>query len=111
MFDRARARVKPKTPDPGCSNCDISYQPGLLTVVLPAENTMAINHTANGTTIVFTGAPRASYVTQWASYPGGPWTNPGNAIKAAANGLVQDTDTTFPVPPTRFYQMQCVSGP
>jgi uncharacterized protein YbaA (DUF1428 family) len=94
----------------GLGNYDLSYQPGSLTV-LPAKNTVAITRTATSTTIVFAGEPGASYVTQCASNPAGPWTNLGNAIQAATNGLVQYTDTTFPVPPTRFYRMQYVPGP
>ncbi len=94
----------------GLANYDISYQDGSLSV-LPAKNTVAITHIATSTTVVFAGVPGANYIAQCAPTPAGPWTNLSNAVQAAANGFIQFTDTTSPVPPTRFYRMQCVSGP
>ena len=55
--------------------------------------------------------PGATYVVQSAPTVAGPWTNLSGPIVAAANGVVQYTDTTFPMPPTRYYRTQYVTGP
>jgi hypothetical protein len=91
--------------------------PGTITVTvlssnLPAKNELSISQAPTGTTVVFAGVPGANYLVQFAPAVSGPWTTfLGGPIQAAANGLMQYTDTTAPPPATRFYRTQYVSGP
>jgi hypothetical protein len=90
--------------------------PGTITVTvlstnLPANNVVSLTQTATGTTVVFAGVPGAGYIVQSANIATGPWANLSGTLQAAANGLIQYTDTTAPVPVMRFYRTHCVSGP
>jgi hypothetical protein len=95
----------------GCGTAQGTITVTVLSTNLPAKNQVSITQSGQGTTVVFAGVPGASYLVQSAPTLAGPWTNLSGPIHAAANGLMQYTDTTSPPPPNRFYRTQYVSGP
>jgi hypothetical protein len=95
----------------GCGTAPGTILVTVLATNLPTQNLESILLGATGRTVVFHGVPNANYLIEAAPSPTGPWSAVSGAIAAAANGLVQFTDTTAPIPPVRFYRTKYVSGP
>jgi hypothetical protein len=96
----------------GCGTVPGNITVTVLSSNLPAKNQVSISQGPTGTTVIFAGVPGASYIVQFAPAVTGPWTSVlTGPIQAAANGLMQYTDTTTPPPASRFYRTEFVSGP
>ncbi len=95
----------------GCGTAPGTILVTTLATNLPTHNVESITVSTAGRTVVFAGVPKANYEIESASFPTGPWSVLSGVITAAANGLVQYTDTTSPVPPVRFYRIKYISGP
>jgi predicted outer membrane repeat protein len=69
------------------------------------QNQVSLTVTATNRVIRFSGIPARNYVIQWAPATDGPWSDfPDGSLTAGAAGLLSYTDSTEPVPPTRFYR-------
>ena len=83
---------------------------GTVTVTVSFSNAQTLNVisiTLTGSTrvIQFAGIPSKTYVVQSAPAANGPWTDFSDGTLAAdSTGLITYTDSTSPVPPTRFYR-------
>jgi len=95
----------------GCGTTPGNILVTVLATNLPTPNLENISLGATGRTVVFHGVPNAKYQIEAAPSAAGPWTGLSGTITAAANGLVQYTDTTAPIPPVRFYRTKYISGP
>lgn len=94
----------------GCGTVPGTIVVTVLAASLPAANSITIITTSANTTVVFAGIPGATYAVQWAPAISGPWTDLSQ-LTAAANGLIQYTDTTFPKPTERFYRTRYITKP
>jgi hypothetical protein len=71
----------------------------------PSLNKISITLTVTGRVVVFAGVPGITYVVQEADSVAGPWTDfTDGSIVAGPTGLIQYTDSTSPIPSTRFYR-------
>ena len=95
----------------GCGTVPGTIVVTVLATSLPGANSLSITATPTSTTVVFAGIPRATYVVQSAPAVSGPWSSLSGNLTAAANGLIQYTDTTLPRPSARYYRTQYISGP
>ena len=83
---------------------------GTVNVIVSAAsgqtlNVVSITVTSSNRTIQFAGIPSKTYVVQWAVTSSGPWADfSDGTIAADPTGLITYTDSTSPVPATRFYR-------
>jgi hypothetical protein len=69
------------------------------------QNLVSITVNSTNREIRFSGIPNRFYVVQWGPAADGPWTDfADGSIQADTTGSLTYTDTTAPVPPTRFYR-------
>lgn len=94
--------------------CDTAR--GTILVNVTAGNQQSLNQISivaktSGTTLVFAGIPGINYIVQSEDSLAGPWTDLSGQITAGPTGLIQFTDTTTPMPPSRFYRTRAASAP
>ncbi len=77
----------------------------------PLFGQIAIQNSANGLTLLFTGSANQSYVVQSAAKVNGPWVDLSPVLTANGLGLIQYQDPTTPAPATRFYRVRSVVTP
>jgi hypothetical protein len=68
------------------------------------QNTLSITISGSARIVRFAGIPGQSYIIQWADSIPGTWSNLSAPIVANSVGVVQYSDTTSPMPATRFYR-------
>jgi hypothetical protein len=69
-----------------------------------SQNTVSIIVSGTTRIVTFAGIPGQSYIIQSAVNVSGPWSNLSAPIIANSVGVVQYSDTTSPMPATRFYR-------
>lgn len=71
----------------------------------PKQTALAITRTATDATVLYGGTPGATYQPQYAAtLTDNQWTNAGPLLTADDNGIFTYTDSTQPLPATRFYR-------